>query len=63
MDTRLFSLTDPPTSYAPLGPLAHPVSLFVGRLSYEKNIDAFLRHFTLGQEPASAFDAVSVCAS
>jgi glycosyltransferase involved in cell wall biosynthesis len=43
VDTRLFSLTDPPTSYAPLGPLAHPVSLFVGRLSYEKNIDAYLR--------------------
>jgi len=43
VDTRLFSLTDPPTGYAPLGPLAHPVSLFVGRISYEKNIDAFLR--------------------
>ncbi len=42
VDTRLFSLMDPPTSYAPLGPLAHPVSLFVGRLSYEKNVDAFL---------------------
>lgn len=43
VDTRLFSLTDPPARYAPLGPLAHPVSLFVGRISYEKNIDAFLR--------------------
>lgn len=43
VDTRLFSMTDPPMSYAPLGPLAHPVSLFVGRISYEKNIEAFLR--------------------
>ncbi|WP_137917975.1 glycosyltransferase family 1 protein [Hydrogenophaga sp. 2FB] len=42
VDTRLFSLTDPPTPYAMLGPLARPVSLFVGRISYEKNIDAFL---------------------
>ncbi|MDO9438265.1 glycosyltransferase family 1 protein [Hydrogenophaga sp.] len=43
VDTRLFALTDPPTAYPLLGPLAHPVSLFVGRISYEKNIDAFLR--------------------
>jgi glycosyltransferase involved in cell wall biosynthesis len=43
VDTRLFSLTDPPAGYAPLGALAHPVSLFVGRISYEKNLDAFLR--------------------
>jgi glycosyltransferase involved in cell wall biosynthesis len=43
VDTHLFSLTDPPTAYAPLGPLAHPVSLYVGRISHEKNLDAFLR--------------------
>jgi glycosyltransferase involved in cell wall biosynthesis len=43
VDTRLFALTDPPANYPPLGPLAHPVSLYVGRVSYEKNIDAFLR--------------------
>lgn len=43
VDTRLFALSDPPApTYAPLGPLAHPVSLFVGRVSYEKNIEAFL---------------------
>lgn len=43
VDTRQFALADPPTVYAPLGPLAHPVSLFVGHLSHEKNLDAFLR--------------------
>ena len=43
VDTRQFALADPPTGYAPLGPLAHPVSLFVGHLSHEKNLDAFLR--------------------
>lgn len=43
VDTHLFSLTDPPTAYAPLGPLAHPVSLYVGRIAPEKNLDAFLR--------------------
>lgn len=42
VDTRLFALTDPPHNYPPLGPLAHPVSLFVGHLSHEKNLDAFL---------------------
>ncbi|MGE0098406.1 MAG: glycosyltransferase family 4 protein [Hydrogenophaga sp.] len=43
VDTRLFALADPPVPYAPLGPLARPVSLYVGRISYEKNMDAFLR--------------------
>ena len=43
VDTRLFALADPPAASAVLGPLAHPVSLFVGRVSYEKNIEAFLR--------------------
>lgn len=34
---RLFPPTDPP-----MGPLLRPISLYVGRVSYEKNIDAFL---------------------
>ena len=42
VDTRLFALADEATVYPPLGQLAHPVSLFVGRVSVEKNIDAFL---------------------
>jgi glycosyltransferase involved in cell wall biosynthesis len=42
VDTRLFAMTETPLAYPPLGPLARPVSLFVGRVSYEKNIDAFL---------------------
>ncbi|QHE86376.1 glycosyltransferase family 4 protein [Hydrogenophaga sp. BPS33] len=42
VDTRLFALTDTPSTYPLLGPLAHPVSLYVGRVSYEKNIEAFL---------------------
>lgn len=43
VDTRLFALADPATNCAVLGPLARPVSLFVGRVSYEKNIEAFLQ--------------------
>jgi len=43
VDTHLFAYHSEPITYPPLGALAHPVSLFVGRLSYEKNIDAFLR--------------------
>lgn len=43
VDTRLFALADPAVGSAVLGPLAHPVSLFVGRVSYEKNIEAFLQ--------------------
>jgi glycosyltransferase involved in cell wall biosynthesis len=42
VDTRLFAMSEAPLAYPPLGPLARPVSLFVGRVSYEKNIDAFL---------------------
>ena len=30
-------------SFEPLGTVSRPVSLFVGRVSYEKNIEAFLR--------------------
>ncbi|QHE76658.1 glycosyltransferase family 4 protein [Hydrogenophaga sp. PBL-H3] len=42
VDTHLFALTDRTRSSASLGPLAHPVSLYVGRLSVEKNLEAFL---------------------
>ncbi|MDO9405851.1 MAG: glycosyltransferase family 1 protein [Polaromonas sp.] len=47
VDTSLFTYQSQPRAYPPLAPpsgvLARPVSLFVGRVSYEKNIDAFLR--------------------
>lgn len=42
VDTRLFALAEMPKEYASLGALARPISLFVGRVSHEKNIDAFL---------------------
>lgn len=43
VDVRLFQYQEEPLVYAPLGVLARPVSLYVGRVSYEKNIEAFLR--------------------
>ena len=43
VDMDLFTYQEASQVYAPLGTLARPVSLFVGRVSYEKNIDAFLR--------------------
>ena len=43
VDTRLFSFAAWPRPYSDLGVLARPVSLFVGRVSYEKNIEAFLK--------------------
>ena len=43
VDMQLFSYHEEPQVYAPLGVLARPVSLFVGRVSYEKNIEAFLK--------------------
>jgi glycosyltransferase involved in cell wall biosynthesis len=42
VDTRLFEFAAQPRDWAPLGPVARPLSLFVGRVSYEKNIEAFL---------------------
>jgi len=44
VDTRLFAYAPVPGSMtdAGLGQLARPISLFVGRVSYEKNIEAFL---------------------
>lgn len=43
VDTRLFAFHEQTRLYPPLGTLARPVSLFVGRVSYEKNIEAFLK--------------------
>ena len=43
VDTQLFSFNEQARPYPPLGTLARPVSLFVGRVSYEKNIEAFLK--------------------
>ena len=43
VDTQLFAFQPEPLSHAPMGALIRPVSLFVGRVSYEKNIEAFLR--------------------
>ena len=42
VDTHLFALNDRQRPLAAIGPLAHPVSLYVGRLSVEKNVEAFL---------------------
>jgi len=43
VDTQLFAFEDRARVYPPVGVLARPVSLFVGRVSYEKNIEAFLQ--------------------
>jgi glycosyltransferase involved in cell wall biosynthesis len=42
VDTALFQFHAQPRSDAPHGALCRPIALFVGRVSYEKNIDAFL---------------------
>ncbi|MDR7306651.1 glycosyltransferase family 1 protein [Rhodoferax saidenbachensis] len=42
VDMQLFQYQEVPKVYPALGVLARPVSLFVGRVSYEKNIAAFL---------------------
>ena len=42
VDTTLFQFHAKPLQGAPLAGLARPVALYVGRVSYEKNIDAFL---------------------
>jgi glycosyltransferase involved in cell wall biosynthesis len=42
VDTSLFEFRHAVQPYPPLGEVARPVSLFVGRVSYEKNIEAFL---------------------
>jgi glycosyltransferase involved in cell wall biosynthesis len=43
VDTQLFGFEPQPSLYPPMGTLVRPMSLFVGRVSYEKNIDAFLK--------------------
>lgn len=42
VDMDLFAYQESAQPYPPLGALERPVSLYVGRVSYEKNIDAFL---------------------
>lgn len=42
VDTRTFAFHGAPVPNAITGALAHPVALYVGRVSYEKNIEAFL---------------------
>ncbi len=42
VDTELFAFAPEACTYEPLGALSRPVALFVGRVSYEKNIAAFL---------------------
>ncbi|WP_298926365.1 glycosyltransferase family 1 protein [uncultured Ramlibacter sp.] len=42
VDTELFPFQPEPLPYGPMGELPRPVALFVGRVSYEKNIAAFL---------------------
>jgi hypothetical protein len=50
--------------YALLGQLARPLSLFVGRVSYEKNIEAFLKLDILGTKVVCGVDPWKlVCAS
>jgi glycosyltransferase involved in cell wall biosynthesis len=47
VDTELFAYQPQPRLFPavnpPMGTLLRPISLFVGRVSYEKNIDAFLK--------------------
>lgn len=43
VDTDLFRFAPAPRAHALLAGAARPVALFVGRVSYEKNIEAFLR--------------------
>lgn len=43
VDTQLFAFQPQARLYPPAGVLVRPVSLFVGRVSYEKNIEAFLQ--------------------
>ena len=43
VDTELFAYQPQPRLYPPAGRPVRPVSVFVGRVSYEKNIEAFLK--------------------
>lgn len=48
VDTELFSYHPITSGYGPLEHLERPLSLFVGRVSYEKNIESFLKLNMLG---------------
>ena len=43
VDTALFQYRASPQPYPPMGALPRPIALFVGRVSYEKNIETFLK--------------------
>ena len=43
VDTQAFAYQESAQVYPPLGALAHPVSLYVGRVAPEKNIESFLK--------------------
>jgi glycosyltransferase involved in cell wall biosynthesis len=43
VDTQLFAFAPQARMFPPLGAVMRPVSLFVGRVSYEKNIEHFLQ--------------------
>ena len=43
VDTELFPFHAVPQPYGAMDGLSRPIALFVGRVSYEKNIDAFLQ--------------------
>jgi len=43
VDTQLFAYAPQPRPHPPMGTLLRPLSLFVGRVSYEKNIESFLK--------------------
>ena len=43
VDTRMFEFQGSAGLYPPAGELVRPLALFVGRVSYEKNIEAFLK--------------------
>lgn len=42
VDTERFAFSDPASNWPGLAHLTRPIALLVGRVSYEKNIDAFL---------------------
>ena len=42
VDMRLFGYAETPTAHPDLADLPRPIALYVGRVSYEKNIDSFL---------------------
>ena len=48
VDTRLFAFSGVPVAHPALAGLPRPLQLFVGRVSYEKNIEAFLALKTPG---------------